>query len=78
MLMPLLRPKPSLSPTSYKLLLRRLLLRPRLTSSKLRKTPRRLPLMLKLNSRELLPRRLELSSPLSKLETMKLLPLLLT
>jgi len=77
MLMPLLRPKPSLRPTSSKLLPRRPLLRPRLTSSKLRKMPRRQPLMLKLNSRELLPKRLELSSPLSKLETMRLLPPLL-
>lgn len=77
MLMPLLRPKPSLRPTSSKLLPRRPLLRPRLTSSKLRKMPRRLLSMLKLNSRELLPRRLELSSPLSKLEMMRLLPPLL-
>ena len=77
MLMPLLRPRPSLRPTSSKLLPRRPMLRPRLPSSKLKRTPRRLPSMLKLNSKELLPRRLEPSSPLSKLEMMRSLPPLL-
>ena len=73
----LLRLKPSLRLTSSKLLPKRPLPRPKLTSSKPRKTPKRLPLMLKLNSRELLPRKLEQSSPPSKLEMMRLLPLLL-
>lgn len=77
MLTPLPKLKPSLSPTGSRLLPRRPKLRPRPPNSKLRRTPGRLPSMLKLNSKELLPRRLELCSPPSKLETMRLLPLLL-
>ena len=74
--MPFRKPSSSLRLTSFKLPPKRLLVRPWLPNFQLKRMPSRLPLKLRLNSKELLQRRLELSSLLSKLEMMRLLQLL--
>lgn len=74
--MPSRKPNSSSRPTSFKLLPRGLKLRLLLLDSPLKRMPRRLPSMLILKFKELLLRKLEQSSLLSKLEMMRLLQLL--